>query len=138
MLISMKRCIIFNFFVILWYNNIDTLKRLFLTKRRANMTYKQIFNEWTDNLPHKRKVQVAEELLLIAKSNHISGNTAAAVLRLLLVIPVVGHIPVLTLLELHMVLGLLHILQFGYCQSAHKSLWFSINSRIVKIQANYR
>ena len=48
--------------------------------------------------------------LLIAKSNHISENAAAAVFRLLLVSPVVGHIPVLTLLELHMVLGLTHIL----------------------------
>lgn len=36
------------------------------------MTYKDIFNEWTDDLPHKRKVQVAEELLLIAKSNHLT------------------------------------------------------------------
>ena len=36
------------------------------------MTYKQIFNEWTSDLPHKRKVQVAEQLLLIAKSNHLT------------------------------------------------------------------
>lgn len=52
--------------------------------------------------------------LLMAKSSHISENIAAAVLWLLLVRPVVGHITVLSLLELHMVLGLTHNLQFGY------------------------
>lgn len=60
--------------------------------------------------------------LLVAKCSHISENAPAAVFRLLLVRPVVGHIPVLTLLELHMVLGLTHILQFCYSQSAHISL----------------
>ena len=60
----------FNFFVILWYNNIDTQKRLVLTKRRHDMTYKDIFKQWNDDLPPKRKVQVAEQLLLISGSNN--------------------------------------------------------------------
>lgn len=57
--------------------------------------------------------------------SHISENTAAAVIRLLLIRPVVGRIPVLSLLEFHMVLGHTHILQFGYSQSARNGLRFS-------------
>lgn len=34
------------------------------------MTYKDIFKQWNDDLPPKRKVQVAEQLLLISGSNN--------------------------------------------------------------------
>ena len=37
-----------------------------------NMTSKQIFTEWTTTLPHKRKAQVAQELLLISKCNDLT------------------------------------------------------------------
>ncbi len=36
------------------------------------MTSKQIFTEWTTTLPHKRKAQVAQELLLISKCNDLT------------------------------------------------------------------
>ena len=36
------------------------------------MTYKEIFNEWTEDLPHRRKVQVAEELLLISENKDLT------------------------------------------------------------------
>ena len=32
----------------------------------------RIFEEWAENLPLERKVRIAEELLLIAKSNHLT------------------------------------------------------------------
>ena len=34
------------------------------------MTYKDIFKQWNDDLPPNRKVQVAEQLLLISGSNN--------------------------------------------------------------------
>ena len=36
------------------------------------MTVNAIFNEWAENLPHKRKVQIAEELLLISRSHKLT------------------------------------------------------------------
>ena len=36
------------------------------------MEGKKIFEEWAEDLPHKRKVQIAEELLLISKSNKLT------------------------------------------------------------------
>ncbi len=36
------------------------------------MEGKLIFNEWAEDLPLERKVRIAEELLLIAKSNHLT------------------------------------------------------------------
>ena len=44
-------------------------------------------------------------------TGRVCSGAAAEGFRLLLVGSVVGHIPVLTLLELHMVLGLTHILK---------------------------
>lgn len=34
-----------------------------------------IFNEWAEDLPHERKVQVAEELLLISGSDKLTPLT---------------------------------------------------------------
>ncbi len=36
------------------------------------MTINAIFNEWAEDLPHKRKVQVAQELLFLSRSNKLT------------------------------------------------------------------
>ena len=69
MLINSKRCIIFNFFVILWYNYIDTQKRLLLIKGGIILTrIENIFEEWTKRLPDKSRTQLPEVILKAADS----------------------------------------------------------------------
>ena len=75
MLITSKRCIIFNFFVILWYNKYIYEKGL-LTKGGVRMYLDSLFMQWEflveKDAPDKLKQQIAEEIQKFVGQNEES------------------------------------------------------------------